>query len=162
MILSCLNWLLISLVGLMHPFFVSVIDINHNANDKNVEISIKIFIDDFETTLKKNYQRNIDLSKSTNDVQVNKLITNYIEFKLQIAIDGKFQTMQYLGYEVQKESVWIFLEINNINHLKKMNFNCSLLYDFQNKQMNIFNVKANGSEKNYRLDYPKNTLEFVF
>ena len=153
-----LSWLL----TLMHPFFVSVIDVNHNAKDKNIEISVKIFVDDFEATLKKNYQRNIDLHKASNDVQVNKLIHNYIETKLQIVIDGKPQTMNYLGFDVQKESVWIFLEVNEIHHLKKINFNCNLLYDFEQKQMNIINAKANGLEKNYRLDYPKSSLEFVW
>jgi hypothetical protein len=150
------------LFSLLHPFFVSVIDVKHNVKDKNVEVSIRIFVDDFEATLKKNYQKNFDLNKSANDVQVNKLITNYIQSKLQIVIDGKPQTMQYLGFEVQKESVWIFLEINNVQQLKKINFNCNLLYDFQDKQMNIFNVKANGIEKNYKLDYPKSSLEFVW
>ncbi len=158
--LSIQSFILSTLLSLLHPFYVSVIDVNHNVKDKNVEISIRIFVDDFEATLKKNYQRNFDLHKSTNDVQVNKIITNYIETKLQIVIDGKPIAMNYLGYEVQKESVWIFLEINNINRIKKINFNCNLLYDYQNKQMNIFNVKANGSEKNYKLDYPKNTLAF--
>ena len=153
-----LSWLL----TLMHPFFVSVIDVNHNAKDKNIEISVKIFVDDFEATLKKNYQRNIDLHKASNDVQVNKLIHNYIETKLQIVIDGKPQTMNYLGFDVQKESVWIFLEVNEIPHVKKINFNCNLLYDFEQKQMNIINAKANGLEKNYRLDYPKSSLEFVW
>ncbi len=153
-------FILTSLLAFLHPFYVSVIDINHNAKDKNVEISIRIFVDDFESTLKKNYHRNFDLHKSANDVQVNKLITNYIESKLQIVIDAKPQALHYLGFEVQKESVWIFLEINNINQFKKINFNCNLLYDFQDKQMNIFNAKANGSEKNYKLDYPKNTLAF--
>lgn len=153
-----LSWLL----TLMHPFFVSVIDVNHNAKDKNIEISVKIFVDDFEATLKKNYQRNIDLHKASNDVQVNKLIHNYIETKLQIVIDGKPQIMNYLGFDVQKESVWIFLEVNEIPHVKKININCNLLYDFEQKQMNIINAKANGVEKNYRLDYPKSSLEFVW
>jgi hypothetical protein len=30
-----------------HPFFISVTEINHNSGDKNLEISCKIFTDDF-------------------------------------------------------------------------------------------------------------------
>ena len=153
-------FILTSLLTFLHPFYVSVIDVNHNAKDKNVEISIKIFVDDLETTLKNNHHKNIDLNKSMNDVGVNKLVQQYIESKIQIAIDNKPQSMHYLGYEVQKESGWIFFEITDITHIKKINFNCNLLYDYQVKQMNIFNVKANGTEKNYKLDYPKNSLEF--
>lgn len=158
--LTIQSFILSTLLSLFHPFYVSVVDVNHNVKDKNVEISVRIFVDDFENILKKNNKRNIDLNKSTNDVEVNKLVQYYVESKLQISLDNKMQTMHYLGYEVQKESAWIFLEINNIKSFKKINFNCNILYDYQTKQMNIINVKANGGEKNYKLDYPKNTLAF--
>ena len=35
-----------------HPIFVSVTQIDHNATDKTLEISCKIFTDDFEQTLR--------------------------------------------------------------------------------------------------------------
>ena len=33
--------------GSQHPFHVSVVEINHNAEDKTLEITCKIFTDDF-------------------------------------------------------------------------------------------------------------------
>lgn len=60
---SVYKWLLIPLICLLmagkptHPFHVSVIEINHNAADKTLEISCKIFTDDFEKILAKNYQK---------------------------------------------------------------------------------------------------------
>src|SRR6266536_6578818 len=38
-----------------HPFHVSTTEINHNAQDKTLEITCRIFTNDFETILKKNY-----------------------------------------------------------------------------------------------------------
>ena len=35
-------------VGGLHPFHVSGVEVNHNATDKTLEISCKIFTDDFE------------------------------------------------------------------------------------------------------------------
>ena len=80
--------------------------------------------------------------------------------KIQISIDGKPQPTQYIGYEVKQESVWVYLEIEHINTLKKVDVHCNLLYDFQQKQINIFHVKANGKEKSYKLEYPKTIAGF--
>lgn len=146
----------------LHPFFVSVFDINHNIKNNNVEISIKVFTDDLETILKKNNKQKIDLSSSLSNAEVNKLISNYVQSKLLISIDNKVRKIAFVGYEIQKESVWIYLEINEISSFKKINISCNFLYDFEEKQMNIFNVKSNGVEKNYKLDNPKSSLEFVF
>ena len=158
--LNISSLILSSFLTLIHPFFVSVIDIKHNAKDKNVEMSIRVFTDDLEATIKKNIHTNIDLSTGTTKPEVNKLVANYIQSKLQLIINDKPQTIKYVGYEIQKESVWIYVEINDIPAIKKMNINCNLLYDYQTKQSNIFNVKANGTEKNYKLDYPNSNVEF--
>ena len=40
----------------LHPIFVSVTEIEHNAKDKTLEISCKIFTDDFEKTLRLTYK----------------------------------------------------------------------------------------------------------
>jgi hypothetical protein len=137
-----------------------VVDIKHNTKDKTIEISARVFTDDLEAVLKKNYKSNADLVKSTKDPAVNSFIANYLQKKLQLTINDNPQTIKYIGYEIQKESVWIYAEVDNVTTLKKLNINCNLLYDYQDKQMNIFNVKANGSEKNYKLDYPRSTVEF--
>ena len=50
------KWFLTSLVSLFHPFFVSVTEMNHNAKDKTLEISCKLFADDFEKGLEQVYK----------------------------------------------------------------------------------------------------------
>ena len=54
---SIYKWLFLPLLALvltsakapaLHPFHVSVVEIEHNAEDKSLEISCKIFTDDFE------------------------------------------------------------------------------------------------------------------
>jgi len=157
-----LSFLLSSFFALIHPFFVSVIDMKHNIKDKTIEISTKVFVDDLEAILKKNNNKTFDLSNTTLKSETNAVVTKYLQSKLQLTINGKPQTIKYIGYEVQKESVWIYAEVEDVTTLKKLSINCSLLYDYQEKQMNIFNIKANGSEKNYKLDFPKSTVEFTW
>ena len=162
MVNSMFQWLSISLIALLHPFYVSVIDINHNTKEESVEMSIRIFTQDLEETLQKYSTAKIDMVHPTNKAVLDKQINDYIKQKLQLKINGQTATMQYVGYEIQLESVWIYFEVPKIKQLKKVDINCTILYDFQNIQSNIFHVKANGTEKSYKLDYPKNTPVFDF
>jgi len=156
------QWLSISLIALLHPFYVSVIDINHNTKEETVEMSIRIFTQDLEETLQKYSAAKIDMVHPANKAVLDKQINDYIKQKLQLKMNGQTVTMQYVGYEIQLESVWIYFEVPKIKQLKKLDVNCTILYDFQNIQSNIFHVKANGTEKSYKLDYPKNTTVFDF
>ena len=42
-----------------HPIFVSVTEIEHNAVEKTLEISCKLFVDDFEKSLPKSIIRKL-------------------------------------------------------------------------------------------------------
>jgi len=137
-----------------------MIEIDHNAKEKTVEVSIRIFTDDLENTLKKYGNTKVDILHPANKAEVDKLLNDYIQHKLQLKLDGKAVTLHYLGYEQQLESIWTYLEVKDVPTLKKVSVNCSLLYDYQEKQTNIFHVKANGTEKSYKLDNPETEFSY--
>ncbi len=139
----------------MHPFYVSMIEINHNVKEKTVEVSVRIFTEDLENTLKKYGNTQIDILHPANKATVDKLLNDYIQHKLQLNLNDKSATLQYVGYEQQMESIWTYLEVKDVASIKKVSVNCSLLYNYQDKQTNIFHIKANGKEKSYKLDYPE-------
>jgi len=159
---SMFQWLMTGLVAVLHPFFVSVIEINHNAKEKSVEVSMRIFTDDFEGALKKFSNTKIDLANPANKEAIDKNIVSYVKQKMYVQINGKPALLEYVGYEIKKESVWVYFEIDNITTVKKVEVNCNLLYEYQEKQMNIFHVNANGKEKSYKLDNPSTIASFDF
>lgn len=156
------KWLLISLLGWFHPFYVSITEINHNAKDKTLEISCKIFIDDMEEVLKKNYSKLIDFSNEKQKAQNEALITDYVLKHLTIAADGKATRLSFVGFEKDKESVYCYFEVANVPHIKKLNLTNSLLQDLNEEQINILHVIVNGGRKSYKLDYPKKEASFEF
>ena len=131
MVNSMFQWLSISLIALLHPFYVSVIDINHNTKEETVEMSIRIFTQDLEETLQKYSAAKIDMVHPANKAVLDKQINDYIKQKLQLKMNSQTVTMQYVGYEIQLESVWIYFEVPKIKQLKKLDVNCTILYDFQ-------------------------------
>jgi hypothetical protein len=159
---SLFQWLMVVVVAALHPFFVSVIELNHNSKEQSFETSVKVYNDDFETALRKFGNVKVDLAKPENKASIDQLVTKYIQQKLLVKVDGKNIVLHYVGYEQKQESTWIYFETPNVSTVKKVEVNCNFLYDFQDKQMNIFNVKVNGIEKNYKLDYPKTVAAFDF
>ena len=59
-LLFLVSWMKPSHSGVKHPYYLSVVEVNHNATDKTLEISCKIFTNDFENTLEKNYKSKVD------------------------------------------------------------------------------------------------------
>jgi hypothetical protein len=155
------RWLITTAI-FFHPFFVSVVQIDQNTKEKSLEVSVRIFAEDLEATLKKFGNAKIDLQHPTDKAAVDKLITSYVQSKLQLKVDGKPVTMHYIGYEQRLESIWVYLEVDNVSSLKKLDVNCNLLYEFEQKQSNIIHVKAAGSDKSFKLDNPKASTSFEF
>lgn len=156
------NWLLPALFSFMHPFYVSVTEINHNAAEKTLEISNKVFADDLEEVLKKNYRVTVDLSNAAQQAQNNKIVADYFLKHVAITADGRTSQLTYLGFEKDKESVYCYFEVNNVTSLKKIELTNSILQDLNDKQINIMHVVVGGTRKSYKLDFPDKKATFSF
>lgn len=146
----------------LHPFYVSVTEIHHNGKDKTLEISCKIFADDMEDILEKNYKKSVDLSSAKQTSQNNNLIADYVNGHLSVITDGKLRKLQYLGFEKEAEAVYCYFEVTEVPSLKKLELTNSLLQDFTSEQINIMHVVVNGNRKSYKLDYPQKNATFGF
>lgn len=156
-----IQWMMIAFTAL-HPFYVSMTEINHNAKEKELEISVRIFTDDFETVLHNNYKEKVDLTHPSNQAEMNKLVSDYIQKHLQLQADGKNVSLSFLGFEQQSESTWAYFEVKNISSIKTLSLFNSLLHDYRKEQINMLHVKANGKEESYKLDYPETKASFNF
>lgn len=159
---TLVQWMITGLWAVLHPYYISMIDVNHNAKDATVEISVRIFTEDFEKTLQKKTTIPLDILKPKDNTFLDKQIQQYLSDKIRIKVNGQPVTLTYLGHEVQNESVWSYLEVPKVAALKKLEFDCTLLYDFEKAQSNIIHVKNGKEEKSYKLDYPKNSAAFDF
>ena len=162
MVNSMVQWLTVAFISMFHPFYVAVIDINHNTKAGSLEISIRVFTPDLEQTLQKYSNTKIDIANSKDNTLLDKQISTYINQKIQFKVNGQSANIIYIGHEIQNESVWIYAEIAKVTQLKKLDINCNLLYDYKDLQSNIFHVKSNGNEKSFKLDYPKSITSFEF
>lgn len=156
------QWLLSAGLSFLHPFYVSVIEINHNEKEATAEISIRIFTDDLEKTLQKQSTAKIDIIKPANKTYIDQQLNQYIGKNLQLKINGKPVKFNYIGYEIIRESVWSYFEVEQVKEMNTVDINCSILHDYETSQINLFHVKSKGNQKSYKLDYPQKTTQFSF
>jgi len=170
---SFYKWLLIPILGILlssaglpglHPFHVSVVEINHNAADKTLEISCKIFTDDFEKVLAQNYKTKIDLTNppAADRKAMDSVVKKYIFSHLAISVDGKPGTLSYLGFEKDAEAVYSYVQVDNVPSVKKVELTNKLMHDMFTDQVNIIHVIVKGERKSTKLDYPAVAAKIEF
>ena len=145
-----------------HPIFMSVTEIEHNAKDKTLEISCKIFTDDFEKTLRQAYKTTIDLINPKDKAVTSKLVSDYVQKHFMLSVDGKKVELQFLGYEQQEEGTLSYFQVNNISNVKKIDIISNILYEFKKEQIGIIHTTVAGNRKSTRLNNPSDKCSFEF
>ena len=145
-----------------HPLHVSTTEINFNSKEKSLEITCRIFTDDFETVLAKQFKTKTDLSKASMQKAMDELIKKYMASHLQFNINGKTITANYIGFEIDHEATMVYLEAENISSLQKLNLSNTILYDLFDDQMNILHVEKSGNRKSTKTNYPNKDLSIAF
>jgi hypothetical protein len=158
-----LQLLLISWLSIFHPFYVSVTEINHNAKNQSLEISCRIFYDDLEHTIEKQYHTQIDIVHPKDKAKVGQLINDYIKKHLTIKADGKPVVLNFIGYEVQEDAAWSYFEVKGITGKpKKFEVHDDLLYTEHPEQINMMHITVGGERKSTKLDNPDSDAVVVF
>ncbi len=145
-----------------HPLYVSVTEINHNAKDKTVEISCKIFTNDLEATLEKIVHGKVDLSDQKDKPTTDKFISDYIQKHLQLKVDGRTVSLQFMGSEKETDATWSYFQVSNITGVKKIDIMNNILYDSFGQEINIMHVTVGGNRKSTKLSNPETNASFEF
>lgn len=149
------KWVLVSWLGWMHPFYVGVTEIQHNKEEKSLEISIKLFIDDFERALTDQYKTAVDLSKPKDPMQTEAWVFQYIQNNFQLKVDGKPVQLEFVGYEKEREAAWCYVQVKGINSVQKLELTNTLLYNVLNQQIHLIHMNANNQRKSGKIMFPE-------
>ncbi len=145
-----------------HPIHVSTSNIEYNSQDNKLEVICTMFTDDFEAALAKQYRAKTDLNKAEMHAAMDALIKQYIAANLNIKTDNAPAKLNYLGFEINREAVDVYLESDKIPAIKKVDVDVSLVYNLFDDQINIVHIIVNGVRKSEKVNYPEKRVEQVF
>jgi hypothetical protein len=145
-----------------HPLYISVTEISQNPKDKILEISCKVFTNDFEAVLEKMSGSRVDLSAPSDKASANRLIEQYVVKHLQLKVDGKPVTLHFVGSENENDGTWSYFQVNDVATVRRIDVVDALLYDGFAQQINILHVTVGAVRKSTRLDCPAANASFEF
>lgn len=146
-----------------HPFFVSVTELKHNTKDKTIEISSKLFIDDFEKVLTAANKTRVDLSHPANKEQTDGYIATYFRQHFQLKVNGRAVPVTFIGYEKEGEAAWCYLQVTGAPAaIQQMEITSNVLYEQFETQIHIMHATVNGERKSTKITNPEKTARFTF
>lgn len=144
----------------MHPYYVSVTEIEYKPAEKEVQIAGKLFIDDLEFALQKEFTTKVAILSEADKKRNEALLNTFFQKHLKISIDGKQAVFQLIGFDREEEAIWTYFVIKNVTQLKTATVINDLLYNQRQDQINIIHFINNGNRKSHRLTYPDTQVTF--
>jgi len=138
----------------LHPYYISVTEIEYIPEKKEIQIACKIFSDDFEEALGLANGRKIKLLESFNSSSTDSIVFQYLKQHLQLNADGKVVQMQWEGKELQGEAVWCYLSASRVSVQSQVNVTNDLLVHYRQDQVNIVHLKSGNRKNSCRLINP--------
>ncbi|MBK6523871.1 MAG: hypothetical protein IPG08_17050 [Sphingobacteriaceae bacterium] len=77
-----------------------------------------------------------------------------------IKVKGKNAAFDYIGFEIEKDVTWIYIEYKKVKSLKTLDIENTLLYDSFDKQTNIIRVETTAGEQNSKISCPEKIAKF--
>lgn len=145
-----------------HKYYISVTQIDYIQEKKSVQITSRIFIDDFEKVLRERYDENIVLAGKNESENVNQYIGTYLKDKIKIKINGKDTKLNFIGKEYDLDLVMCYLEIEDVEKIDSIEISNQVLFDLFEEQQNMIKTKINSKQKSFLLNQGKKKAMLKF
>jgi hypothetical protein len=145
----------------LHPVHVSVTNLDLDPVEGKVELSIKIFADDFQDLILHKYgvQLNIIEQEDPGDEIV--AVNDYIREALQLVFNGEEKAdLQFVDAKLNEEAIWLFYKYEHHNKIKKVDIVNRVMLEKFSDQTNLMIVTFNEKQNGYRLDNKTTDLSF--
>ena len=147
---------LLGLILHLHPIHVSVTEIDYDKKDRALEVMMRVFIEDLETTLRSSLNNpDLDIMEPGGGTSTDRLAGDYLRDHFKISLDGKAQKTKYLGHEREGDAFIFYIEVPNVNGWKTISVENDIIMSVYSDQSNLVHVYVDEQVKSLRLT--KNT-----
>lgn len=160
------NSLIFSIIlafNILHPLHVSVTEIEYDANNKALEVIMRIFLDDLENSIRNDLNKpEMDITAPGPQYTTDQLIEDYLQKHFKLNVNGKELPYEYLGHEVELPVIFMYVQLSNIKEVKNITIYNDMIMETYDDQANLVHVKVNGKIKSLKLstDKKQGSLDF--
>ncbi len=156
-------WLLMASHLFVHDIHISKSETAYNQNDKAFQISLHIFIDDFEEILIKGSPDKLYLGTEKEVPYADSVMMQYLEKHFIIRVDQQIINGYLLGKELSEDllAYWLYIEIPFEPSFTELSITYDVLMDLYEDQRNILLLDLPGKKRSYFLFHPKHRTETI-
>lgn len=140
-----------------HKFYLSVTQIDYIQKEHSIQVTTRLFYDDLQKALQERYDSSIRVEKSYDQKKLNAYIDKYIQQKLKIKVNGNLVKLYYLGHKDENDYVVCFIEITDIDEVKSVEIENTLLMDVFPEQKNVVHMELGETHKSFMLTSEKDS-----
>lgn len=133
----------------LHKFYVSIYQIDFVPDKKRVEITARIFMDDLNLALEKEFKIKTHIGEKSQTSEDLILLQKYLNTHLRITVDNTAQVPLFLSTEIDNNVVVVYLKINEIKKFKSIKIFNNALLDLYPDQQNIIQTNFYNNKRNY-------------
>ncbi len=132
-----------------HTYHTSLTRMDYNAKDKNIEISIQLFIHDALPMLERRMKKRVDIAKTAGvDGEILKYLEENFVFQNK---KGDVQKLKWVGKEFENDVIYAYIEIPFEQSLEGVKLQNTIFFESFPQQTNL--VIARFGEKKVDLLY---------
>jgi hypothetical protein len=154
--------LLIPLSGAVparHAYHASITELRYNPAKKQLELSVKVFTDDFEKGISQGQPAHVNLSDA--GPRPLALSTAYLQRTLQVStVAGAPLPLQVLGMQAENDGYWFYCKVPLPGPLPAIKLRQAVLLDVFGDEVNIVNIEAGDKKQSalFRAGHEQETI----
>jgi hypothetical protein len=139
--------LFLSSVCMAHPIHVSVCEINHNVQKGVLEVTIRIFSDDFEDVLEDRTGVRTKLGTSAELAKTNDYIMDYLRDNFSIIVNDTLKSLVFVTKEFDEFATICKLYVPRVKTVSSMTITNELMLHWFSDQVNVTHIDCNDELK---------------
>jgi len=147
----------------LHEFHASKCLIEYNSEEKAIQISLHLFIDDVEEALRRQGADKLFLCSEKESKQAVTYLERYLQQALQLKLDGKARSFRFVGKEASDDwmGMWCYLEVVDVAAFQELSVTNALLTEVFDDQKNIVSIVGPNHKKSSLLFHKQKTQQTV-
>ena len=145
--------------GSFHNFYVSTTSIRFVPDEKSLQITTQVFLDDFESVLQQNGHEKTKLIPEVSQQEIDILVEDYLRKNITFKAQEKTIDFEFLGKVYKNDVLIAYMELKIDSIQSSLSIKNTIFFDYLPDQKNIIHFKFASKRKSFLAVSSKSIFE---
>ena len=132
-----------------HNFYVSTTSIRFIPDEKSLQITTQVFLDDFESVLQQNGHEKTKLIPEVSQEEIDILVEDYLRKNITFKAQEKTIDFEFLGKVYKNDVLIAYMELKMDSIQSSLSIKNTIFFDYLPDQKNIIHFKFASKRKSF-------------